>query len=81
MPLSLFKSCLKPELVNRLNHDAQIVAQHLAKRLIDLRRERATTQALTKLTLARDLHRLSYDRRAVPGVVSRIKTYSTGRLT
>lgn len=40
MPLSLFKSCLKPELVNRLNHDAQIVAQHLAKRLIDLRRER-----------------------------------------
>jgi len=37
--------------VDALNHAAQIVTQHLAQCLVDLRRECSTSQALTKLTL------------------------------
>jgi len=47
--VSIEKVASIPKLMHGLNHDAQIVTQHLAKRLIYLCRESATPQALTKL--------------------------------
>ena len=35
--------------MDRLNHDAEIMAQHLAQSLVDLRRECFTSESLTEL--------------------------------